>query len=384
MSNHRNILVSAVGLNPQVITETLYCFLCRAKPQLPITEVFALITLPGKNAINKALFGKNFSRIDMLCQDYELPPIQFDNEHIYILQSADGQELEDIWSAKDNEAVANQIFAFIREKTSDSSVRLHAFIAGGRKTMGLYLGLAMQFYGRPGDTLSHVLVNQELESDPNFFYPPPNTSTIRLANGDMIPAEQIRLEITYVPLLLLREKIPFLADRSEFKYSDLIRIAQMELDGLQILLPVRLDRLSRSLGIGDIQIKLTALQFALYLIFAEKRMQCEDRCPGCERCGFSLSQIEGGLLQPLLKSKLGEMGCRDPRYLDLQGWGSSDASGETPKTRLFETLSRIRRRIRVGLGFASWACQYSIERQTPRNEEGLYCISVFPGRIEIV
>ena len=49
-------------------------------------------------------------------------------------------------------------------------------------------------------------------------------------------------------------------------------------------------------------------------------------------------QIGYGELQPLLKSQLREMGFIDPRYVDLRSWGSSDLSGETPKTRFFETL----------------------------------------------
>ena len=85
----------------------------------------------------------------------------------------------------DNEALADQIFAFVRELATSTDTCLHASIAGGRKTMGLYIGLALQFYGRPGDTLSHVLVNPALENR-EFFYPPPNGAAVVLSDGRTI------------------------------------------------------------------------------------------------------------------------------------------------------------------------------------------------------
>jgi CRISPR-associated protein (TIGR02584 family) len=346
MPVRKHVLISAIGLTPQVVTETLYYFWCRASPTVPIAEVFAITTLPGKQGLDAAFLSRSPNWIDMLCRDYDLPPIRFGQEHIHVLKDADGNPLEDIWKARDNEAVADQIFALVRKIASDPGVRIHASIAGGRKTMGLYLGLAMQFYGRHGDTLSHVLVNPELESNPNFFYPPPNATAIPLADGSTFPSEQIRIELASVPLLMLREKIPFLVERSEMSYSELIRTAQIEVDGLQVVLPLRINKTSRSLHVGDVSVHLTALQFALYMIFAQRRMGCEDRCPGCENCGFYLSQIGDGELLPLLKSQLREMGFTDPRYGDLKSWGSSDPSGETPRTRFFETLSRINQRIR--------------------------------------
>ena len=67
MSAPKHILVSVVGLTPQVITETLYYFWCRAPSQVPITEVFALTTLPGKNKLEKALLLIISARIKINC-----------------------------------------------------------------------------------------------------------------------------------------------------------------------------------------------------------------------------------------------------------------------------------------------------------------------------
>ena len=55
----KHVLISVVGLSPQVITETLYCCWCLASPPIPITEVFALTTLRGKQALEETLLGDN-------------------------------------------------------------------------------------------------------------------------------------------------------------------------------------------------------------------------------------------------------------------------------------------------------------------------------------
>ena len=183
----KHVLISVVGLSPQVITETLYCYWCLASPPVPITEVFALTTLRGKQALEDTLLGDN-GKLKSLCNDYNLPPIHFDLANVHLLKGADGQPLEDISNVVDNEALADQLFAFVRNLATSTDICLHASIAGGRKTMGLYIGLAMQFYGRPGDTLSHVLVNPELENQ-EFFYPPPNGVDVVLNDGRTIPAD---------------------------------------------------------------------------------------------------------------------------------------------------------------------------------------------------
>ena len=264
MDNQRHTLISVVGLTPQVITETLYYCWRLASPKIPITEVFALTTRPGKQMLEDTLLGTG-GKLNALSDDYNLPPIRFDSEHIHVLKSNDDKPLGDIWSADDNEAVADQIFAFVRKLTGAPHVCLHTSIAGGRKTMGLYLGLAMQFYGRPDDTLSHVLVNPELESNREFFYPPADGAPIPMKDGRSFPASQIRVELARVPLLLLREKIPFLDEHAEAGYTQLVKITQGTLQGIR---PMIVDRLSRSLQMGEIVVKPTPVEFGLYLFFA--------------------------------------------------------------------------------------------------------------------
>ena len=91
----KHVLISVVGLSPQVITETLYYYWCLASPPVPITEVFALTTLHGKQALEDTLLGDS-GKLKSLCSDYNLPPIHFDLANIHLLKGADGHPLKDI------------------------------------------------------------------------------------------------------------------------------------------------------------------------------------------------------------------------------------------------------------------------------------------------
>ena len=356
----KHVLISVVGLSPQVITETLYCYWCLASPPIPITEVFALTTLRGKRALEETLLGDN-GKLKSLCNDYNLPTIHFNLANIYLLKGADGQPLEDISSVIDNEAIADQFFAFVRKLATSTDICLHVSIAGGRKTMGLYIGLAMQFYGRPGDTLSHVLVNSELENQ-EFFYPPPNGVDVVLNNGRTIPAAEIRLELAEIPLLLLREKIPFLKEHTDAGYTELIEIAQREYNALQAISPVIVNTFSCCLKIGEVTINLTPLELALYLFFARRHLegQVEDR--------YSISRfdIREGLLTAALRNIVSQIPARDFRLEELQGWEND------PIARFSQTRSNINRKIREALGEAQSA-HYQIQSWTPSSSQDEIC-----------
>ena len=356
----KHVLISVVGLSPQVITETLYYYWCLASPPVPITEVFALTTLRGKQALEDTLLGDN-GKLKSLCSDYKLPPIHFDLANIYLLKGANEQPLEDISSVIDNEALADQLFAFVRKLAASTNICLHASIAGGRKTMGLYIGLAMQFYGRTGDTLSHVLVNPELENQ-EFFYPPPDNAGVILNDGRTIPADEIRLELAEIPLLLLREKIPFLKEYTDAGYTELIEIAQREYNALQAISPVVVNTFSRCLEIGEVIINLTPLELALYLFFTQQHLEGE----GDERYSISRSDIREGLLTEALKEIVSQIPARDFRLEELRGWESD------PIARFSQTRSNINRKIKDALD-QSQSTHYQIQSSTPSSNQDEIC-----------
>ena len=367
----KHVLISVVGLSPQVITETLYCYWSLASPPVPITEVFALTTLHGKQALEEALLGDN-GQLKSLCSDYNLPPIRLDLANVHLLKDADGQPLKDISSVIDNEALADQLFAFVRKLATSTDICLHASIAGGRKTMGLYIGLAMQFYGRPGDTLSHVLVNLELENE-KFFYPPPGGADVVLKDGRTIPADEIRIELAEIPLLLLREKIPFLKEHTDAGYTELIEIAQREYNALQAISPVFINTFSRCLEIGEVTINLTPLELALYLFFARQHLEGKAE----DRYSISRFDIREGLLTAALRDIVSQIPARDFRLEELQGWEND------PIARFSQTRSNINRKIREALGEAQSA-HYQIQSWTPssNHEDICYGLALAKDRIQ--
>lgn len=356
----KHVLISVVGLSPQVITETLYYYCHLASPPVPITEVFALTTLHGKQALEDTLLGDD-GKLKSLCNDYNLPPIHFDLANIQLLKGADGQPLDDISSVIDNEALADQLFAFVRRLATSTDICLHASIAGGRKTMGLYIGLAIQFYGRPGDTLSHVLVNPELENE-QFFYPPPNGADVVLSDGRTVPADEIRLELAEIPLLLLGEQIPFLKDHTDAGYTELIEIAQREYNALQAISPIVVNTFSRCLEIGEVTITLTPLELGIYLFFAQRHSEGE----GNERYSISRSEIQAGLLTDALRDIIPQISARDLRLQELKGWESD------PISRFAQTRSNINRKIKESLD-ESHSTHYQIQTSHPSSNQDEIC-----------
>ncbi len=368
----KHVLISVVGLSPQVITETLYYYWHLASPPVPITEVFALTTLHGKQALEDTLLGDD-GKLKSLCSDYNLPPIHFDLANIQLLTGADGQPLDDISSVIDNEALADQLFAFVRRLATSADICLHASIAGGRKTMGLYIGLALQFYGRPGDTLSHVLVNPELENR-EFFYPPPNGADVVLSDGRTIPADEIRLELAEIPLLLLGEQIPFLKDHTDAGYTELIEIAQREYNALQAISPIVVNTFSRCLEIGEVTITFTPLELGLYLFFAQRHLEGE----GNERYSISRSEIQARLLTDALRDIIPQIPARDFRLEGLKGWESD------PIARFSQTRSNINRKIKDALD-ESQATHYQIQSWDPLSNQNdiHYGLALSKNRIHL-
>ena len=356
----KHVLISVVGLSPQVITETLYYYWCLTSPPVPITEVFALTTLHGKQALEETLLGDN-GQLKSLCSDYNLPPIRLDLANVHLLKDADGQPLKDISSVIDNEALADQLFAFVRKLATSTDICLHASITGGRKTMGLYIGLAMQFYGRPGDTLSHVLVNLDLENE-KFFYPPPGGADVVLKDGRTIPADEIRIDLAEIPLLLLREKISFLKEHTDAGYTELIEIAQREYNALQAISPVFINTFSCCLKIGEVTINLTPLELALYLFFARRHLegQVEDRY------SISRSDIREGLLTAALRDIVSQIPARDFRLEGLKGWEND------PIARFSQTRSNINRKIRERLDDPQ-STHYQIQSWNPSSNQDDIC-----------
>ena len=264
----RRILVAVTGLSPQVVTETLYALAVRAQPAFVPTEVRLITTEAGARGGELSLLHPDTGAFHRLRADYNLPPIEFDPERIQVLKDAHGQPLDDIRSLEDNTRAADSITEIIRNLTQDADSALHVSIAGGRKTMGFYVGYALSLYGREQDRLSHVLVSAHYESNPDFFYPTPYSRVIYTAPPDRRPLDTRDAGVTLadIPFVRLSEGLSAELVAGKASFSEAVAQAQRTLPKLALVL----DPTTRTVRAGGELLVLSPAQFAFYWMLAER------------------------------------------------------------------------------------------------------------------
>lgn len=196
----RRRLLCVSGLSPQIVTETVYALAVLSESHFIPTDIHLLTTVEGAERARLTLLSDEPGWFHRLRADYGLPDMHFPLEQIHILRDAEGRLLHDIRSVEDNEAIADAITALVRELTADPDCAVHASIAGGRKTMGFYLGYALSLFGRSQDRLSHVLVSSPFETNANFFYPSPTPKVIFANLPDQRPLDASAAEVTLAPI----------------------------------------------------------------------------------------------------------------------------------------------------------------------------------------
>ena len=154
--------------------------------------------------------------------------------------------------------------------TADPDSAVHASIAGGRKTMGFYLGYALSLFGRPQDRLSHVLVSGPFESNPNFFYPAPVERVIFATGPDQRPLDASDAEVTLaeIPFVRLRDGLQESLLREGASFGDAVRQAQRNLAAPSLTL----DAASCRVRCGETVLRLTPISFAWLAWFARRAL----------------------------------------------------------------------------------------------------------------
>ena len=264
----RRVLVAVTGLSPQIVTETLYALAVKQEPPFTPTEVRLVTTKEGAERAELSLLHPQDGEFHRLCADYRLPPINFNAKCIHVLKNADGEPLHDIRTADDNISAADAITGLLRELTSDDDSALHVSIAGGRKTMGFYLGYALSLYGRPQDQLSHVLVNAPYESHPKFYYPTPKSKLIHTFGPNSRPYDARHAEVTLaeIPFVRLREGLHPDLMEGKASFSAVVEDAQRTVPPLAL----ELDPASCTVTAGGESFTMEPALFAFYWMLAER------------------------------------------------------------------------------------------------------------------
>lgn len=379
------ILISVAGLTPQIITETLYHLTQVRRPPGKISEIWVITTAPGKLKVERDLLHPRSGNFFRFCREYGLDArrIRFGSEQILVVPDERGQPLVDIRTPEDNVALADFITAFIRDRTGNPSVRLHCSVAGGRKTMGLYLGLALQLYGRPGDALSHVLVSpSEVEGDPAFYYPPKKPGVIRI-KGKALSTGRISVELAEIPLLMLRGKLPAI-DLGKLSYSNLVKRAQEDYALLTAPPRAVVELRTCTVIVDGRKVRLSPLETAIYRIFAEaRRIACgQPGCVGCTKCTLAASEFLGADGLDRVRGAVRGLRTRDARLAELRGWGADDPTDAEKRFR--EVRSRVNRKIQRELGGEAWPALYTIAAlRLPDADRVRYGIRLDPRLITI-
>ena len=259
-------------MTPQVVTETLYALTQQRGER--VDEVRVITTLRGRACLLDALLDPARGEFFHFCRDYQIDPtrLKFDETTIALLRAPDGRPLEDIRTPEENESAGDQICEIVRELTRDKDTRLHASVAGGRKTLGIYLTAAMQIFGRAHDSLYHVLVAEDFEGHTEFFYPPPAPRLLRTRDGREVSTAAAEIRLADVPFIRLRGvSADALRTAGARLYGETVAQAQQVLDLFESEYDLLIDLGRNTVTVKGQTVKLTPREMFFYAMFAEFR-----------------------------------------------------------------------------------------------------------------
>ncbi|MDH2998914.1 CRISPR-associated protein [Pasteurellaceae bacterium LFhippo2] len=272
---NKRILLSVTGMSPAVVTETLYALVVE-KNFIP-TEIQVITTIQGKDRLLATLLGNETRKgalqefIEDYGSQYGIESIHFDENSIHIIENSEGEKLPDIRTPQENEFAADNIVKLVGNLCQDDETQLHVSIAGGRKTMGFFMGYALSLYGREQDSMSHVLVSEGYENIPEFNYPKPYSYIIKrkvravdgTENYEELDAKNGKVMLAEIPWVRLGLGVPSELLNNRISYSDSVSKAQqlLERPHLKFHSPIY----SRKVNFGNKEIKLSHKGYSLLL-----------------------------------------------------------------------------------------------------------------------
>ncbi len=368
----RRVLFLVTGLSPQIVTETLYALCVARKPAFVPTEVHLLTTSEGRERARLLLFEAPQAHFLRFCEEYGLDALRraFTPENIEVVKGLDGTPLPDIVTEADNAAVADAIMRKVRAFAADANSAIHASLAGGRKTMGVALALAMSLFGRPQDALSHVLVSPPFESHPEFFFPPRQPRVLLTGTPpQQVPAStaEARVSLAEIPFLRLRHLIaPELLANAE-SWQDLIARAQDSIAAPRLVIDIP----AHAFQAGGRPLSLGPVDSAFLLMLA--RRASAGRPTPCPKEGVPDKELAQEFMSAM--QALGHAGERHARTHSTLRHGMEKEFFERRKTS-------VNRSFREALGPGP-AKAYEITRIRSANGRYYHDLPLKPEQIEI-
>ncbi len=311
-----HLALFVLGRSPAILAETL-----AALAEDPPEAVWVITTEEGRKALAHALASdEGWARFVREWPEYAgMQP--------EAIQMRVPEGVTDIHDHETHKRMSEVILAAVDEAVACAR-RISASLAGGRKTMGYMMGLAMTLFGRPQDRLLHVLAPLEWER-PGFFTPP--------------RAERARIRLVDVPFVRLRGHLKPAAGKVPIER--LAEAAQRAVDlAMQphLVLHVR-RRIVESLGR---ELELPPREFAIYQFFAEEKLhRCRkperSLCGDCRECFLSVDAIEARKAE-LVRMRAQFGGMDHPQVEKFRkSWSAKNAA----RTNLAEPLRRIAEQI---------------------------------------
>jgi CRISPR-associated protein (TIGR02584 family) len=310
-----------------------------------------------------------------LCSDYHLPTIQFSEDNIHVLKDEQGQSLNDIRTESDNILLADMITSTMQEiiekyEATGEDCALHVSIAGGRKTMGYYVGYSLSLLGRPQDRLSHVLVSENYEGHPEFYYPTPYTKVITTRDNKPLDTNEAEVSLAYIPFVRLRAELPRSLISQQMSFSDLIQNAQKAISGDVSLV---LDIKQKLVIAGGKEIKLEPINFAFLWMMVDHTLEGNPT-------GFHF-KLNDMMIKSLLLT----------RYEDLVGIHSGDyekveenLKNGVSKEFMDQRLTKIRKSFVTALGKEGAKPYLITQTQLKIKEVKPYMLTLTPDQIQII
>ena len=266
----KRILIAVSGMSPQIVTETLYATAVMEKqnPFVP-TEIHLITTREGARRAKLQLLHSETGKFHLLRQDYGLPEINFSEKNIHIISDNNGNLLDDIKTPQSNEAAADFITHVVNELTRDKNSIIHASIAGGRKTMGYYLGYALSLYGRAQDKLSHVLVTEKYEGLPDFFYPTPTSQVIHDREKIPLDTKEAQVMLAEIPFVRLRSGLPENLLTGKAGFNESVTFAR----SVEAEPKLEIDFKKQCFYANGVKVTMTATNFAFYIWMIEQTVE---------------------------------------------------------------------------------------------------------------
>lgn len=321
MMDKKNIVLALCGYHPQIITEFLFCLVLRQNLELSSLRILTT---------DECAVGL----VDRLNSEFRQMELIY-SVSLPILSSADIIIIDsDISNPQCYHSTKNTIFELIGNLSEGDDSVLHLLISGGFKTMSADAAVAMSIYGRLDDKMYHILCDKEFAESKKYF---PTDHT-----------EATMLNLIEMPFIRLRPKIG-LNPKNDYSYDAIIKHTQNKIDIMPDVHSLEILESMRRIKIGEKEIELAPVQFAVYLFFA--------RQDGFIRGGKNFTEENSQQIWTIydrIATSAGQKSRVASSSISSQGFGFEYVQ---------KSISLIAQRIRAELGDAYNCDNYIIKRK---------------------